>query len=232
MRRLFIVAFALLSIQGCRDTDTGVQISGVSLPSLACEYDVGNTLSAGNWDLAAPFGGYAMGPILNSFLVSRSLDTQSESNSVTISEFEVELLRPDGEPLDTGSLPNPYKVATSLVLPVSEGTDPVQGVALAEVVPSAYANAVAGLISPSSGLGQLLINLQAAGSTAGGLSIKTVGFPWVVTVCIGVEQGQCLLDCGDEATEGCTPGQDGVSWCPSVEEPEVDPEDPGMMPMP
>jgi hypothetical protein len=206
MRRLFIVAFALLFVLGCRDTDSGVQIIGNSQPSDDCEWDTATTLVAGTWDLSARLS-YVMGPILGSLLVSRSLDTQAESNTVTITEFEVELMSSDGELLPTGNEPNPYTVATSLVLPVSEGGDAQLGVAVAAVVPSSYAPYVAQL-TDQTGRGELLINVQASGSTAGGLSIKTVEYPWVVSLCAG-----CLEDCADDATEGCIAGQDGTAWC-------------------
>ncbi len=213
MRRLTTVAFALLFAFGCRDTDSGVQIIGNSQPSTDCEFDTSSTLVAGNWDLSGR-DNYIMGPILGSLLVSRSLDTQAESNTVTITELEVELMSSDGEPLPTGNEPNPYKVATSLVLPVSEGEDATLGVAVATVVPSSYAPYVAQELTDSSGRGELLINIQASGKTAGGLSVKTVDFPWVVSLCAGCLRFDCTAEDFDEsAIEGCLPGQDGTGSC-------------------
>jgi hypothetical protein len=198
-----------VTLAGCnRFPDNGLQIAAMLPPdddcSVTAEQDL--RLARGRYDLAVVHD-YLIIPLLQNYLIRNGLEFQSDQNNLQVENFEITILLPDGSKPDFGeTLPNPYRVTTSVVLPAN--ADPgtfTEDAALAVGIPATYQ-------AELSGYSSILLDIRAIGTTFGGFTQRSATFRWPVDLCMG-----CLENCDPDAAEdvanSCFPGQDTWQYC-------------------
>ncbi|MEM8605652.1 MAG: hypothetical protein AAGF92_01005 [Myxococcota bacterium] len=211
-----------------RFPDNGIQVSGMLPFEDDCTVDPATNLrrSSGVWDIEFGLGGgvfalngdYIVTPLLEGYFVSRALEIQAETNNFEVTNFDIWLLSPDDQPLvlpDT--LPNPFRVPATAVLPATEDGTPSSAATGATGIPVAYATAVNDALAALN-FNQVIVDMKAVGETRGGFTQISNSFRWPVRVCEG-----CLDLCAPGTplteeelqllTDACAPGQDGFFWC-------------------
>ena len=228
MSRIILVAMMLaVAIAGCdRFPDLTIQVTANLAPddgSCSVTADQEETLARGIWDVSY-VSGYAIWTRIESYLVDNLLETQASSRNIQITGYDVTIKLPDNTILDLGeSLPNPYTVTSSAVIPASPAIGSVStGSALAIGVPSTYQSAVA-QAAAAAGFDSIVIDIRANGTTSGGFSQQSPPFSWPIELCAGCMAATCAppAEVGDGL--GCFPGQDGWAYCGEIVDPEPTP---------
>lgn len=216
MSRLILVAMAV-TLAGCnRFPDNGLQIAAMLPPDDDCTVSAeqDNRLARGLYDLAFA-SDYLIIPLLQSYLIRNGLEFQGDQNNLRVENLEIKILLPDGsKPEFSDSLPNPYRVTTSVVLPANaEPGAFTEDVALATGIPVSYQAALGGILGE--GYTSILLDIRASGTTFGGFTQRSANLRWPVDLCVG-----CLENCDPDAAEdvaaACFPGQDGWQYCPTT----------------
>jgi hypothetical protein len=221
MSRFILVAMTLaVTVAGCnRFPDNGLQIAAMLPPDDSClfvaEQDI--RLLRGLYDISVP-ADYVIAPLLQSYLVSNTLEFQGEQMNLQVTNFEITLLLADGtEATLPDALPNPYQVSTSAFLPANQSSGGVsEDVAVGTGIPASYRDALAAAAA-TAGSTTILLDVRAIGTTNGGFTQKSPTFRWPVDLCT-----DCLTvpTCTqEEADASCLPGQDIWDYCETVVEP-------------
>lgn len=113
-------------------------------------------------------------------------------DAVQITDAEISLLNADDSLVDTGTLPNPFRVTTRATIPPSSGGRPGTGVALVEVIPSAYRTLLADQAAAGSTIRAVI---QLGASTVGGERVDPEPFRHPIALCAG-----CLNHCASDLT--------------------------------
>lgn len=222
MSRFILVAIvAAVTVAGCnRFPDNGLQIIANLPPDGSCvlSADQDTRLLRGLYDISyvAPDGSgprdYVIAPLLQSFLISTSLEFQAEQANLQVTNFDITILLPDGTvPTLPGGLVNPYRVDTSAFLAVSEGGTPTQEVAAATGIPASYQDALRALLA--AGFSSVVLDIRAGATTFGGFSQRSAPFRWPVDICEGCLE-ICVAD--EDVVNSCLPGQDVWPYCTVV----------------
>jgi hypothetical protein len=217
MSRFILVAMMVaVTVAGCnRFPDNGLQIRANLPPDDSCLFSAeqDTRLLRGSYDisyrnaLSGEPSDYIIAPLLESYLVSNALEFQGEQNNLQVDNFDITILLPDGSPLE--GVVNPYRVDTTAILEVTEGSV-TQEVAAAIGIPASYQSALVGIPS-------VILSIRAGGTTFGGFSQRSAPFRWPVDICEGCFS---LLVCTPELfLEQCLPGQDGSPGCLSIADP-------------
>jgi hypothetical protein len=235
MDRFIIVALVVLTVASCnRFPDNGLQIAGMLPVEDTCVLDPSTDVrqTLGIWDVQAPFGTdpriaqFGVTPLLENYIISRSIDIQAEQNNLQVTSLEITLQTPDGLNLVLPeALPNPYSVTASVSLPVAEDGSFSSGAAFTIGVPPSYRQAVADAVF-GAGFDQLIIRMRAKGTTMGGFTQTSGPFFWPVTLCDGCFDICPTQQAANALTElqiaallsACLPGQDGYVYCQFVPE--------------
>jgi len=215
MSRIILVAIvAAVTVAGCnRFPDNGLQIVANLPPDEACvlSADQDTRLLRGLYDISY-VADYAIAPLLQSYLISNTLEFQGEQANLQVTNFDITILLPDGTvPALPGDLVNPYRVDTSAFLPVSEGGTPTQEVAAAIGIPASYQDALRALLA--AGFSSIVLDIRAGGTTFGGFSQRSAPFRWPVDICEGCLE-ICVAD--EDLVDSCLPGQDVWPYCTVV----------------
>ena len=185
-----------------------LEILGVVAPDAKCTYSTedGQALEMGSWDLASP-DDYSIVLVIENLLESEVANPlQGELNRIQVTSIHITLLEPNGTPLELGDLPNPFSAAASGVVPPMGSEQAPRAAVGAVGVPSSFASALAAL-----DLEELVVALEARGSTTRGDDARSLPLPFTVRLC-----GECLLEvCAGSKPPGaaCTPGRNGDPWC-------------------
>lgn len=231
MHRFIIVALAVLTVASCdRFPDNGVQIGGMLPLEADCTVNPSTELrrSRGLWDIALN-SEYTVNPLLQGLYISRALDIQAETNNFQVTNLEIVLQTPDNVDLVLPSpLINPYSVTASAVLPATEDGEAALATTSSTGIPASYRDAVS---QGTAAFGEVLIAMEAVGSTVGGFTNVSDTFFFPVRICNG-----CLNICPEgrttpltdeeraELAASCRPGQDIYVYCLfPPPEPEEDP---------
>lgn len=213
MSRFMLAATMLtMTVAGCdRFPDNGLQIAAMLPPDSDCTFgaDQETRLLGGLYDVSVA-GPYVIAALVQSYLVSNSLEFQGEQNNVRINSLEITIRLPDGT-LPALPGPNPYTVSTTAVIPANlqSGTF-TEEVAAAEGIPTAYAAALAGFSS-------ILLDIRASGTTFGGFTNQSATFSFPISICSGcLVRATCTTE---EAQEYCFPGQDTFFACQAIVDP-------------
>lgn len=238
MHRFIIAVLAVLALASCdRFPDNGIQIGGMLPLEADCTIDTGTELrrSRGLWDIGpnspAVLRGrpYTVTPLLQGFFISRALEFQAETNNFQVTNLEIVLQTPDNVDLVLPSpLINPFSVTASAVLPA--GDEIALGTTRSIGIPGSYAAAVD---QGAAAFGQVVIAMEAVGTTVGGFTNFSDTFFYPVTLCSGcrdlcppsrdpdiplTDVEIALLDAS------CDPGQDIYFYCSNPPNPPP-PED-------
>lgn len=215
--RLGSLLLALAGLTSCAPGNPGLVVLNVVSPNGQCVYDVGNAfLGSGVLDVSGPdrgvLAGYRAGFRVGNQLINLSEPgttgpPMGDPNVMTVGSMEVELQDVAGNPLDLGDLPNPFTIpASGAALPSSDGSVVSEGIAIAEIVPLIYVNALRGAANST-----ILAEVQAVGRTVGGAEVVSLPYSFPITLCL-----DCLFGCAQDEDEAsicqatCNPGQDGV----------------------
>ncbi len=220
MSRIILVAMMLaVTVIGCnRFPDNGLQIVANLPPDDSCVVgnDQDTRLLRGRYDVtyrdpAGEPGDYWIAPLLESYLISNSLEFQGEQANLQVDNFDITVFLPDGTvPTLPPELPNPYRVSTSAVLPANESGSASQEVAAAVGIPGTYQTALFEA-AQDAGFASILLEIRAGGTTFGGFSQRSAPFRWPIDFCEG-----CLNNCfadADQLESSCLPGQDVWIYC-------------------
>jgi hypothetical protein len=219
MPRIILMAIMLaVTVAGCnRFPDLSIQVTANLEPDEATctvQAEQERLVLRGLYDLnvEAP---YTMAPRIESYIVDNSTEIQGASGNIRINSFDVTIKLPDNQVPDFGeSLPNPYRITTSAVIPPSAAPGGVQrSVAAAPMIPVAYQDV---LRTVESQFGSIVLDVRANGTTAGGFNQQSPAFSWPIELCSG-----CLgiADCPDDTEGTCLPGQDSWTYCTSFAPP-------------
>jgi hypothetical protein len=224
MSRIILMAVMLaVTVAGCnRFPDLSIQVTANLAPDdSTCTVDAEQTevLFRGLYDLGAPFqSDYVVTPRIESYIIDNSLEIQGTQGNIQITSFDVTIKTPDGNvaELSGGSLPNPYRVTTSAVIPANETPEGIsRGAAAAGVIRASYQGALNELRG-STGFESIILDIRANGTTAGGFGQQSPAFSWPVDFCDGcLGIPACAEDQAEELT-GCLPGQDRWTYCETI----------------
>lgn len=230
MHRFIIVALAVLAVTSCdRFPHNGLQVGGMLPLEENCSLDpsTDRRQTLGLWDVATPSGDlprmarFVVSPLLESYLISRSTDIQAEQNNLQITNMEITLQTPDGVNLVLPeTLPNPYRVAASANLAVAPDGSFSTAATFSIAIPASYRQDVADAVF-GAGFTEMLVVIEAIGTTMGGFTQKSGPFFWPVNLCVGcLDLCPTAADANDlneaelEALGGsCLPGQDVYPYC-------------------
>lgn len=220
MRSRLSILAVLFALVGCAPSNPGIEIEGI----LALGNDCSVTASATGPFLVSPIldtspdfaaartGGIRYAATVQ--LVNRMINLGNETwpimadpNAYFVEEAEVELADVSGEALDLGGLPARFRVPAAGLVPSAAGADDFgRGIAVVDLVPPVYGDALAGRS------GTILATVRITGTTSGDSTQTTGELTIPLQLCAG-----CLFACGvDESGTpanqfACRPGQDAVS---------------------
>ena len=133
---------------------------------------------------------------------------------ITVLAADVELTNADGSPVDFGGLPSHFRTHAHATVQCAGPDGPGLGVTDVELVPVAYAAALAGLDDV-----HLIASVRLLGRTLVDVPVESAEFLFPIDVCSGCLY-ECVTDVAD-ATTVCSPGQDlvtrlapGTAGCP------------------
>ncbi|MEM7137197.1 MAG: hypothetical protein AAF500_11490 [Myxococcota bacterium] len=223
MHRFIIVALAVLMVASCdRFPDNGLQVGGMLPLEDDCTVDPATELrrSSGLWDTKV-LRNYIVTPLLENYIVSRALDIQAEQNNLQVTNLEITLQTPDGLDLVLPEgFPNPYSVTATTVLPAAVDDGFTSGTTRSVGVPQDYELIVADAVE-AAGFDQVIVVMEAVGTTMGGFTQKSGPFFWPVTFCFGCLDFCATQEQADSLTDeqiarldaSCQPGQDIYPYC-------------------
>ncbi len=231
MHRFIFVALFAVALAGCdRFPDNGLQISGMLPWENDCSIDPASELrrSSGLWDVSPSAAGgftikgqYVVTPLLESFIIGIDNEISAQPNNLQVTALDITLESPDGTVLDLGDgLPNPYRVTATTILPAAEPDSSSLGTTASVAIPGSYQDAVTAAVV-AAGFDQVIVVMNAVGTTSGGFTQTSGPFFWPVTLCDG-----CLNLCPtpasgatlteeqlEELRNSCAPGQDTFFYC-------------------
>lgn len=191
----------LATLASCVEDSPSASVQGVAVPTADCQYDParaeeGNVLLRGALDFSEACGSpsYVAGLLVQSRLIERGnlvgegTPVRADPNALRITGAEVELQDQAGRPLpfeafDSG-LVNPFSTATTVVVPSAEEDDFGQGVALVEIIPQAYVDAMREAVGPGPG-GVIVASVKLFGETLGGVAVDVATFDYPISLCAG-----------------------------------------------
>jgi hypothetical protein len=139
---------------------------------------------------------YVLNLLVNSYLRPNAdvMLGRAEPNILQVHSAEVQLMTLERQRIDFNrggqNLPNPFRVTTNNSLPPSMGTQPSQGIAAVEVIPTAYAAQLDNF--GADGI-QILAEIQIFGTTTGDVDIEVRPFVYPIELCYGCMQ-VCFQD--------------------------------------
>ncbi|KPK15566.1 MAG: hypothetical protein AMJ62_08615 [Myxococcales bacterium SG8_38] len=220
MRRFILVALMAVTVTGCdRFPDLSIQVVANLQPdedNCSVSADQQEVWLAGVYDLNVQRD-YFITPRIESYLVDNALEFQGQQGNIQIDSFDITLLLPDGTKPELGAdLPNPYRVTTSVVIPVNEAAGAASlGAAAAIGIPASYYDVLVDIVNTTS-FRSIVLEIVANGETSGGFRQQSPPFRWPIEFCVG-----CLGAICEEPAElfdplGCFPGQDGWQYCGEI----------------
>lgn len=218
------VGIVLCLLGGCAETNPGIEIEAVLAPPENCVYRPSSNATfvitpvldttPETTDFRRGIRYSAAFQVVNRMLnLSNSVyPLTTDTNAFQIEEAEIELRALDGTELDLGGLPSRFRVPASGLIPsAASGMDLGRGVAVVDVVPAIYGDALANTE------GTITVSARLTGVTSGGSTQTTRELSFPLRLCSDFCLFQCGFDEGapiPEAILSCTPGQDIVSLIP------------------
>lgn len=223
MRSRLSILAVLFALVGCAPSNPGIEIEGIMALGTDCSASAqatGPFVGSPILDTSPDFSAVRIGGIRYAAtvqLVNRMLNRANEvypimadTNTYFVREAEVELQDVGGEALDLDGLPARFRVPASGLIPsAGSATEYGRGLAVIELVPSVYGDALAGRS------GTILATVRITGTTSGDSTQTTGEYTIPLQLCNG-----CLFACGEDesgmaaAQLACRPGQDGLSLIP------------------
>ncbi len=213
-----IVATALLALGlGCAPSNPGMVAEGVLTHDSSCLYTpTGAFLLEGTLDVATPaerLGGityFATFRVGNQLINNgnRIYPLMADPNRIVFTHVEVTLLD-----LNETVIVGPYLVPATGAVGSTSSMDPTIGLAAATIIPDNIGQSLAGFADGS----VVVARCRVMGTTAGGSDLISGPVSFPITLCNG-----CLFQCGVDdmgnpiSALTCTPGQDGISFVPSL----------------
>jgi hypothetical protein len=201
-----------LAWAGCADDSVSLRVECAVFPEAeesSCVYDPeGECLIEGALNINS--GAFYTGAVrVTSGLTPRSSDipVQAETNNISITEFEIDVLRTSGDRITFTDLPNPFRIATSGFVPVGGS-----GIASGDFLPAPYVKQISAAEKTSGALGQVIVQVTVRGKTSGDVEVEAAPWSWPIRLydIVPTDSRQCVLF----DTAVCTPGQDAfVAAC-------------------
>jgi hypothetical protein len=225
MRRHFVSSLlvtATLVLGGCvADDGPSIFIAGNLLPDDDCLIETGNTRLLRGVLNVQRRGAYSVHLVVASQLIDRASDSplRADPNIVLITGGEIELRDAAGSTLPFPGLPNPFTIATSIVVPSTEDkSTPAEAVGDLQVIPPVYVQALAAQLGDDpAAVEVVVVSVKMFGETTGGVEVEADEWLWPVDICQGYCTYRCPDDPMDEGTPCCTEGQDCETTLPATE---------------
>jgi hypothetical protein len=202
--RVSVLALPLAA--SCVDDAVSLRVECAIIPETddtGCVFDpAGDCLLEGRMNVASAAYYHGSVRVTNALKPrARDIPVQSETNGISITEFEIEVLNTAGGRIKFDGLPNPFTIQTSGFIPVG-GT----GIAAGEFLPTGYVNQIAVAEASDNKLGQVVVSLIVRGKTQGDVEVETAAWQWPIRLFSidPTDRSECTVF--DEAV--CNIGQD------------------------
>lgn len=218
-----LVPYALLTLGlGCAPSNTGLSIDGVMASPMGgmCTYDATSNSFLGYGTLDALEVGATFGPRYLAYirvanhlinLFNERYPLRADPNVMHLLAADVFITNIDGSTTSFGGLPNPFRVAAGGTVLSAASESPGLGITSIEIIPAAYAAALAPSVGPD-GI-RVIASIRVIGRTTGDAAVESAEYFFPIDVCLG-----CLYTCAatvdDVGGSGCLFGQDAAFALP------------------
>lgn len=209
--------FALLaSGVGCAPSNPGLAIDGVMASPMGgmCTYEATSNTFLGSGTLDTLEVGATFGPRYLAYvrvanhlinLFNDRYPVRADPNVMHLLAADIFITNIDGSTTSFGGLPNPFRVAAGGTVASAASESPGLGITSIEIIPAAYAAALAPSVGPD-GI-RIIASIRVIGRTTGDAAVQSAEYFFPIDVCSG-----CLYTCAatddDVGGGGCLFGQD------------------------
>lgn len=184
-------SFAAL-VPSCADNNQSIfirQIQALQAPECTVTSDATAFTSPTGFVDVGIATNYVLHPLVGNQLLARgdARQARAEPNRVQLEGAEVELVKPSGETVAIGGLPNPYSVIATGTIDPTASADATYGVTQLEVIPPVFMAGYRQLLAKGGpGTTETIhAKIKVFGHTLGGTAVETGVFTYPITACYG-----------------------------------------------